>query len=77
MFVNVSMCLGHLPETLSSLRFASKVQKPGLKPEPKRFLVARGLLGQAGVFLFGIADDHWLNTKDMFQYLGDVLKQYH
>ena len=50
MFVNVSMCLGHLPETLSSLRFASKVQKPGLKPEPKRFWVAGGLLGQAGVF---------------------------
>eukprot|EP00435_Cladocopium_sp_Y103_P022094 s3122_g5.t1 len=37
MFVNVSMCLGHLPETLSSLRFASKVHACEVGLPSRRF----------------------------------------
>ncbi|CAL1127210.1 unnamed protein product [Cladocopium goreaui] len=37
MFVNVSMCLGQLPETLSSLRFASKVHACEVGLPSRRF----------------------------------------
>jgi len=44
------LVLGPLARDLIIATLCQQGKKPGLKPEPKRFLVAGGLLGQAGVF---------------------------
>lgn len=74
MFVNVSMCLGHLPETLSSLRFASKVKNRDWNLSRIVFWWLAVCWGKQVFFVWH--SRWWLNTKDMFQYLGCVRK-YH